>query len=121
MFHHQDFKKVDIGHGCTSVDDKMGRRILARNDRLVSIPKPQFSSSQKVKKSIIESTEAQKTEYCDGKQIIGMRTQKKLSQKELAQKSNVNVRIIQDLEVNKLVATPQNKVLLNKIKRLLQV
>jgi len=50
-----------------------------------------------------------------------MRTQKKLSQKELAQKSNVNVRIIQDLEANKLVATPQNKILLNKIKQLLQV
>lgn len=121
MFHHQDFKTVDIGHGGNSSNDKISRRILARNGGLVSIPKPQFGGSQQVKKSIIESTEAQKTEYCAGKQIIGMRTQKKFSQKELAQKSNVNVRIIQDLEANKLVATPQNKILLNKIKRILQV
>ena len=116
---HQDFMTINIGHSGISTDDKTARRILARNGRLVSIPKPQFGSSQQVKKSIIESTEAQKTEYCNGKQIIVMRTQKKLSQKELAQKSNVSVRIIQDLEANKLVATPQNKILLNKIKRLL--
>jgi len=56
---HQDFNTVDIGHGGNSSNDKTGLRILARNGGLISIPKPQFSSSQQVKKSIIESTEAQ--------------------------------------------------------------
>tara|TARA_Y100000389_G_scaffold188459_1_gene211064 strand:+ start:1228 stop:1584 length:357 start_codon:yes stop_codon:yes gene_type:complete len=118
MNNFQDFNVVDIGHGNrVNVDPKVKHREALRKGNTDSFHK---MTSSTVSKSLIESTEAKKIEYCDGKEIIKLRTQKKLSQKELANQVNQKAQVIQQLEQGKLNATPANKILYNKIKQRLR-
>ena len=114
----QDWKVVDIGNGSQKIDPNMQKRISQRAGQTTSIHKLQHSPM--VSKSIINATEACKMDYCDGKEITRMRCKKGISQKELAHKSNQKVQIISQLEQNKLVATPENKKLYNKLKNILK-
>ena len=117
--HHQDFHSVNIGRGNTKKkfeDSKMEHRIASRQGNTKSIKKDNFNGL--VSKNIVEATDAQKKEYCDGKEILRLRTSLKKSQKEFASMLNQKVQIISQLEQGKLIATPQNKILCNKIKNL---
>lgn len=118
MNNFQDFKVVDIGHwNRGNIDPKVNMRIQQRQGNVETFHK---ASDFQVSKSLIETTEAQKIEYCNGKEIIQLRTKKKLSQKELANLVNQKAQVIQQLEQGKLNATPANKILVNKIKQKLK-
>lgn len=120
-YNHQDFRVVDIGRGTNQIsnDEKIQQRHDIRQGNTVSLKKSNFSQGVP-SKALIDATEAKKQEYCDGKEIIRLRNLKKLSQKELANKVNQKPQVIGILEQGKLVATSQNKILVNKIKNILR-
>ena len=116
-FVDQDWKTVDVGYGLshTARDSKAVCRQNMRNGNVMSVKKR--VSPDLVSKKIIDATDAQKLDNCSGKEIMALRTKHKKSQKELAQMINVKTQVITQLEQGKLPATPANKVILNKIKR----
>jgi len=115
---HQDFNTVNIGHGKINkiVNSKMEHRIESRLGNTKSIKKDNINGL--VSKSVLEATDAQRREYCNGKEILRIRTSLKKSQKEFAKMLNQKTQTLNQLEQGKLTATPQNKILCNKIKNL---
>lgn len=111
MSHCQDFVVVDIGHGKQNIN----HRENARKGNTISVHKPTFVSN--VSKQIQDTTEALPTQYCDGKDIVQLRTSKNMKQKDLAKIVNEKMQTIQQLEQGRLVATPENKRIINKIKQ----
>ena len=103
--HHQDFNTVNIGRGNNKkfVDSRS-----IKKDNICGL----------VLKGVLEATDAQRREYCNGKEILRIRTSLKKSQKEFANMLNEKTQILNQLEQGKLIATPKNKILCNKIKNL---
>ena len=121
---HQDWKSVDIGR---QTGGKLTKEEIAIKDRQAkrlgqcSSIKKQGGFSGNNRK-LDEATEASKIEYLKcGQDIMKGRTSKKFDRKKLAQMVNKKVEVIADFENNKALATPQNKQLLNKIKRVLGI
>ena len=118
---HQDWKPIVLkktGRALNEINKKKGNTSTVK--KFNSWSNSQTQNNNNLKK-IDEETETFKIEHVSHDlkvRIQRARTNKKLSQKELANKMNVNVNIIQEYENGKATPNPQ---MLNKMSRILGV
>ena len=126
-FSHQDWKSVNVGHGGsvhrfkTKEDERIAQRQLIRSGQVSIIQRPKNLSSGINTKKIDEETETFQHKYIDAKiakQIVAMRTEKKLTQKELAQKANIPPKDVQEIESGRALKNGKNS---QNAQKLLQI
>tara|TARA_B100000073_G_scaffold347478_1_gene361966 strand:+ start:488 stop:874 length:387 start_codon:yes stop_codon:yes gene_type:complete len=125
---HQDWKQVDIGRksggSLTSQEILLKKQIAQRKGQSVSYQKNQFNLKNVPANSrkLDDATESSKIEKLkEGKNIMQGRTANKLSRKQLACRLNMKEEDLAKFENNNVHATPANKILLTKIKRILKI
>tara|TARA_B100000902_G_scaffold269264_1_gene255199 strand:+ start:1563 stop:1949 length:387 start_codon:yes stop_codon:yes gene_type:complete len=125
---HQDWKPVDIGRksggSLTSQEILLKKQIAQRKGQSVSYQKNQFNLKNVPANSrkLDDATESSKIEKLkEGKNIMQGRTANKLSRKQLACRLNMKEEDLAKFENNNVHATPANKILLTKIKRILKI
>tara|TARA_Y100000389_G_C17226192_1_gene395773 strand:- start:56 stop:439 length:384 start_codon:yes stop_codon:yes gene_type:complete len=124
-FQHQDWNTVNVGRnsGSKLTQSEINQKEQAQR-RLGNAKSYQKVSSTGPDNSrkLDDATESQKIETLKcGQDIMKGRAAKKLDRKSLAQQVNIKVEILATFENNKALATPQNKKILNNIKRKLGI
>jgi ribosome-binding protein aMBF1 (putative translation factor) len=122
---HQDWRIVDIGRqtgsALTNEEIRVKEQQLRRQGKAVSIRKISNSAPDNSTK-LDKATDPEKIESIKcGQEIMMARTSQNMTRKQLAQKLNKKIEIIASFENNSAKATPQNKKILNQIKRLLKM
>tara|TARA_Y100000389_G_scaffold148109_2_gene147164 strand:- start:10347 stop:10721 length:375 start_codon:yes stop_codon:yes gene_type:complete len=122
---HQDWKVLDIGRNTGSSLSNEEIRIKEqqklRQGKGISIRKIVRDTPDNSTK-LDQATEATKIESIKcGQEIMKGRTSQNMTRKQLAQRLNKKIEIIASFENNTAKSTPQNKKLLNDIKRLLKI
>ena len=125
---HQDWRQVDIGRksggSLTNQEILLKKQQAQRKGQSVSYQKNQFNLKNVPANSrkLDDATESSKIEKLkEGKNIMQGITANKLSRKQLACKLNMKEEDLAKFENNNVHATPANKTLLTKIKRILKI
>ena len=125
---NQDWNQVDIGRhsggSLTSQEILLKKQQAQRKGQSVSYQKNQFNLKNVPENSrkLDDATESSKIAKLKmGKDIMQGRTANKMSRKQLACKLNIKEEELARFENNKVPATPANKILLSKIKRILKI
>lgn len=125
---HQDWKAVDIGRktgvALSNHEILLKKQQSQRNGHSVSYQKNQlnFKNVPENSRKLDDATESSKIEKLKvGKDIMQVRSAKKMSRKQLACTLNMKEEVLASFENNTVLATPANRKLLNKIKRTLNI
>uniref|UniRef100_A0A6C0L1G8 HTH cro/C1-type domain-containing protein n=1 Tax=viral metagenome TaxID=1070528 RepID=A0A6C0L1G8_9ZZZZ len=125
---HQDWRSVDIGRksggSLTSQEILLKKQTAQRKGQSVSYQKNSlnFKNIPPNSRKLDDATESSKIiKLKEGKNIMQGRIANKLSRKQLACKLNMKEEELAKFENNNVHATPANKILLTKIKRILKI
>lgn len=125
---HQDWRSVDIGRksggSLTNQEILLKKQIAQRKGQSVSYQKNSlnFKNIPPNSRKLDDATESSKIiKLKEGKNIMQGRIANKLSRKQLACKLNMKEEELAKFENNNVHATPANKILLTKIKRILKI
>ena len=122
---HQDWNVVDVGRKTggklTKEEELIKKKQMERSGLTISKQKTKFNGPDN-SKILNDANEPNKIEKLKvGQQIMQGRVAQKLTRKQLASKLNIKEEVIASFENNKALSTPENKKLLNKIKRVIKI
>lgn len=125
---HQDWSVVNGGHGSSTNrtktrEDQLREERMARRSGLVHVAlKPKVMPNMNAKK-LDNETETFKSQYIDhaiGKKITALRVANTCTQKALAQRANLPLKDVQDIETGKAMKNGKTHANIQKLLRILE-